>query len=113
MYGFFFCVIFEGFSWGGLFVYNWVVDYLDKVVCIYVDVLVCDVFSWLGCLFGNVGLWKGMLDEWGLIEVWMNIFFGNLIDWLKFLVDVCILVICVCGDSDRVVLFFENLVVVC
>lgn len=112
MYGLSPRVTLEGFSRGGLFAYNWAADHPDKVACIYVDAPVCDVFSWPGRSSGNAGLWKGMLDEWGLTEARMNTFPGNPIDRLKPLVDARIPVICVCGDSDRVVPFSENSAVV-
>ena len=112
MYGLSPRVTLEGFSRGGLFAYNWAADHPDKVACIYVDASVCDVFSWPGRSSGNAGLWKGMLDEWGLTEARMNTFPGNPIDRLKPLADARIPVICVCGDSDRVVPFSENSAVV-
>lgn len=112
MYGLSPRVTLEGFSRGGLFAYNWAADHPDKVACIYVDAPVCDVFSWPGRSSGNAGLWKGMLDEWGLTEARMNTFPGNPIDRLKPLADARIPVICVCGDSDRVVPFSENSAVV-
>lgn len=41
-------VTLEGFSRGGLFVFNWAAQNTEKVACIYVDAPVCDVFSWPG-----------------------------------------------------------------
>lgn len=112
MYGLSPKVTLEGFSRGGLFAYNWAADHPDKVACIYVDAPVCNVFSWPGRSPENAGLWKGLLEEWGLADDQMNSFSGNPIDRLKPLTDAGIPVICVCGDSDKVVPFSENSAIV-
>ena len=112
MYGLSPKVTLEGFSRGGLFAYNWAADHPDKVACIYVDSPVCNVFSWPGRSPENAGLWKGLLEEWGLTDDQMNSFSGNPIDRLKPLADARIPVICVCGDSDKVVPFSENSAIV-
>ena len=112
MYGLSPKVTLEGFSRGGLFAYNWAADHPDKVACIYVDAPVCNVFSWPGRSPENAGLWKGLLEEWGLTDDQMNSFSGNPIDRLKPLADAGIPVICVCGDSDKVVPFSENTAIV-
>ncbi|MCS2420376.1 GDSL-type esterase/lipase family protein [Bacteroides fragilis] len=112
MYGLSPKVTLEGFSRGGLFAYNWATDHPDKVACIYVDAPVCNVFSWPGRSPENAGLWKGLLEEWGLADDQMNSFSGNPIDRLKPLADAGIPVICVCGDSDKVVPFSENSAIV-
>lgn len=112
MYGLSPKVTLEGFSRGGLFAYNWAADHPDKVACIYVDAPVCNVFSWPGRSPENAGLWKGLLEEWGLADDQMNSFSGNPIDRLKPLMDAGIPVICVCGDSDKVVPFSENSAIV-
>ncbi|WP_431423069.1 alpha/beta fold hydrolase [Bacteroides hominis] len=112
MYGLSPKVTLEGFSRGGLFAYNWAADHPDKVACIYVDAPVCNVFSWPGRSPENAGLWKGLLEEWGLTDDQMNSFSGNPIDRLKPLEDARIPVICVCGDSDKVVPFSENSAIV-
>ena len=112
MYGLSPKVTLEGFSRGGLFAYNWAADHPDKVACIYVDAPVCNVFSWPGRSPENAGLWKGLLEEWGLTDDQMNSFSGNPIDRLKPLADARIPVICVCGDSDKVVPFSENSAIV-
>lgn len=112
MYGLSPKVTLEGFSRGGLFAYNWAADHPDKVACIYVDAPVCNVFSWPGRSPENAGLWKGLLEKWGLTDDQMNSFSGNPIDRLKPLADAGIPVICVCGDSDKVVPFSENSAIV-
>lgn len=54
-------VTLEGFSRGGLFVFNWAAQNTEKVACIYVDAPVCDVFSWPGRK--NTALWNDLLKE--------------------------------------------------
>ena len=38
--------VLEGFSRGGLIVYNWASQNTEKVACIYADAPVCDFKSW-------------------------------------------------------------------
>ena len=57
-------VTLEGFSRGGLFVFNWAAQNTEKVACIYVDAPVCDVFSWPGRK--NAALWNDLLKEWNI-----------------------------------------------
>jgi hypothetical protein len=40
--------VLEGFSRGGLYVYNWGSENTGKVACIYADAPVCDLKSWPG-----------------------------------------------------------------
>ena len=40
--------VLEGFSRGGLIVYNWASENVEKVACIYADAPVCDINSWPG-----------------------------------------------------------------
>lgn len=103
-------VTLEGFSRGGLWVFNWAAKNTDKVACIYVDAPVCNVFSWPGRK--NQALWNGLLKEWNLTDEQMNEFRGNPLDQLTPLVKAGIPVIGVCGDSDKVVPYSENMEVV-
>ena len=100
----------EGFSRGGLFAFNWAAKNTDKVACIYVDAPVCNVFSWPGRK--DQALWNGLLKEWNLTDAEMDTFAGNPVDHLEPLVKAGIPVIAVCGDSDRVVPYPENMEVV-
>ncbi len=103
-------VTLEGFSRGGLYALNWAAANPDKVACIYLDAPVCDVFSWPGRK--NAGLWSGLLQEWQLTDEEMNNFKGNPIDNLEPIAKAGIPIISVCGDSDTVVPFKENMDVV-
>lgn len=103
-------VTLEGFSRGGLFVFNWAARNTDKVACIYVDAPVCDVFSWPGRK--DTALWNDLLKEWGLTDVGMEHFKGNPIDNLAPIAEADIPIISVCGDSDRTVPYKENMDVV-
>ena len=103
-------VTLEGFSRGGLFVFNWAAQNTDKVACIYVDAPVCDVFSWPGRK--NTALWNDLLKEWDLVDAAMEHFKGNPIDNLAPIAAAGIPIISVCGDSDRIVPYKENMDVV-
>lgn len=100
----------EGFSRGGLFALNWAAKNPEKVACLYLDAPVCDVFSWPGRK--EKGLWSDVLKEWELTDEQMSSFEGNPIDQLDALVQAGIPIISVCGDSDQVVPFKENMDVV-
>ncbi|KAG1649370.1 Ribosomal large subunit pseudouridine synthase C [Nymphon striatum] len=62
-------VVLEGFSRGGLIVYNWAAKNPEKVACIYADAPVCDIKSWPGGLYSGVGSptdWSACLKAYGL-----------------------------------------------
>lgn len=103
-------VTLEGFSRGGLFVFNWAARNADKVACIYVDAPVCDVFSWPGRK--NEALWNELLEEWDLTDDDMDRFSGNPIDNLAPIAAAGIPIISVCGDSDKVVPYQNNMDIV-
>lgn len=100
-------VTLEGFSRGGLFAFNWAIRNADKVACIYVDAPVCDVYSWPGR--GRKDLWGDLLKEWNLTEEDMKSFNGNPINNLAPLAKAGIPIITVCGDSDKVVPYTDNM----
>lgn len=103
-------VTLEGFSRGGLFVFNWAAQNTDKVACIYVDAPVCDIFSWPGRK--NATLWNDLLKEWNLTDAEMAHFKGNPINNLAPIAAAGIPIISVCGDSDQTVPYKENMDVV-
>lgn len=109
-YGFSPKVTVEGFSRGGLFAINWAAKNPEKVACLYLDAPVCDVFSWPGRKDRN--LWNDLLKEWNLTDGQMDSFPGNPIDQLDVLAEAGIPIISVCGDSDQVVPFKENMDVI-
>lgn len=78
-------VTLEGFSRGGLFVFNWAAHNADKVACIYADAPVCNVSKEMKSLTGNV------------------------VDLLEPLAKAGIPIISVCGDSDQTVPYNENM----
>lgn len=103
-------VTLEGFSRGGLFVFNWADKNSDKVACIYVDAPVCNVFSWPGRK--DKELWTELLSEWQLTDSEMDHFEGNPIDNLDNIAESNVPVIAVCGDSDDTVPYEENMGIV-
>jgi lysophospholipase L1-like esterase len=50
----------EGFSRGGVYVYNWAAENAGKVACVYADAPVLDLLSWPG----GKGLGKGSAGDW-------------------------------------------------
>lgn len=103
-------VTLEGFSRGGFYALNWAIQNPDKVACIYLDAPVCDLFSWPGRK--QADLWRDMLKEWNLTDEEMASFKGNPADNLAPLAEAGVPIISVCGDSDRVVPFRDNMDVV-
>lgn len=110
MYGLSPKVTLEGFSRGGMFALNWATKNTEKVACIYLDAPVCNIFSWPGR--SNKSLWSQFLKEWNLTEVDMNHFKGNSIDQLVPIAKAKIPIFSVCGGSDKVVPFDENMKIV-
>ena len=100
-------VTLEGFSRGGMFALNWAAKNTEKVACIYLDAPVCNAFSWPGR--SRDGLWKEFLKEWKLTDADMNHFKGNPIDQLAPIAAAKIPIFSVCGGSDKVVPFDENM----
>lgn len=103
--------ILEGFSRGGLPVYNWAKRNPDKVAAIYADNPVCDIRSWpLGLMSGPGSATDAekCLKVYGLTMQNAMAFADNPIDGLESLVKEKIPIIHVCGDADEVVPFPEN-----
>ena len=103
-------VTLEGFSRGGLYALNWAIANPEKVACIYLDAPVCDVFSWPGRK--QAKLWQDLLQNWEMTDAEMDTFSYNPIDNLKPLAAAGIPILAVCGDSDQVVPYQENMEVV-
>lgn len=100
-------VTLEGFSRGGMCAVNWASKYPESVACIYIDAPVCDVFSWPSKQSNE--LWKGLLAEWNLTDAEMEHFTGNPIDNLPPIAEANIPIFAVCGDSDKVVPYEQNM----
>ncbi len=101
----------EGFSRGGLIVFNWAAANPEKVACIYADAPVCDIKSWPGGFgegSGNSDMWPLCLEAYGLDEDTVKEFTGNPIDNLEPLAKAGIPLLHVCGDADRGVPLSEN-----
>ena len=106
--------VLEGFSRGGLLVYNWAVENPEKVMCIYGDAPVCAIQSWPGGIGKSVRSpeeWKICLKAYGLTEEQAINYKNNPIDKLKILADANVSLLHVCGDSDTAVLMEENTLV--
>jgi lysophospholipase L1-like esterase len=102
----------EGFSRGGIYVYNWAAQNANKVACVYVDAPVLDVKSWPG----GKGSSKGSAAEWATFKKDYGYttdeaaltFKGNPIDKVSQIVQGGYPMLHVVGDSDDVVPVNEN-----
>ncbi|MGX1930890.1 GDSL-type esterase/lipase family protein [Flagellimonas sp. 2504JD4-2] len=102
----------EGMSRGGLIVYNWAAENLDKVACIYADAPVLDARSWPGG-FGNgqgsASDWELAKERYGLTsDTQPDDFMGWPIHKAKLFADSRIPLLHVCGNADKVVPVEEN-----
>jgi pimeloyl-ACP methyl ester carboxylesterase len=103
--------VLEGFSRGGLFVYNWGAENVEKVACIYADAPVCDIKSWPGGKgkgIGSASDWKEYLAAYNLTEETINDFRGMPVYNARKLAEAGIPVLHVCGATDDVVPIDEN-----
>lgn len=104
-------VVLEGFSRGGLIVYNWAAENTDKVACIYADAPVCDIKSWPGGLYkgkGSTKDWEKCLKVHGLNEESFMSYEGIPIFTCIKVAQAKIPVMHVCGAADEVVPYEEN-----
>jgi lysophospholipase L1-like esterase/pimeloyl-ACP methyl ester carboxylesterase len=103
--------VLEGFSRGGLYIYNWGSQNVEKVACIYADAPVCDIRSWPG----GKGKGKGSPPDWQLHLKRYNItgetendFKGMPVYNARKLAESRIPVLHVCGAVDDIVPVEEN-----
>ncbi|WP_420601186.1 GDSL-type esterase/lipase family protein [Flagellimonas sp.] len=102
----------EGMSRGGLIVYNWAAENLDKVACIYADAPVLDAQSWPG----GFGEGKGSPTDWeqskmryGLASDTLPVDFnGWPIHKTELFAASGVPMLHVCGEADEVVPVDEN-----
>ncbi|WP_190811497.1 GDSL-type esterase/lipase family protein [Flagellimonas sp. S3867] len=102
----------EGMSRGGLIVYNWTAENLDKVACIYADAPVLDAQSWPG----GFGKGKGSPNDWEQVKIKYGLtsdtlpadFKGWPIHKSELFATSGIPLLHVCGDADEVVPVAEN-----
>ncbi len=104
-------VVLEGFSRGGLIVYNWASKNTDKVACIYADAPVCDIKSWPGGLYAG----EGSAADWALCLKAYNLDEKNVLKYQKIPLNTSIEVakekipvLHVYGDADNIVPPKEN-----
>ena len=101
----------EGFSRGGLAVFNWACQNVGKVSCIYADNPVCDFKSWPGGLGkgpGSAPDWGKCLKAYELTEEQAEIYPKNPVDTVGILAQNNIPIMIVYGDADEVVPVDEN-----
>ncbi|MBR5174851.1 MAG: prolyl oligopeptidase family serine peptidase [Bacteroidales bacterium] len=101
-------VVVEGLSRGGYMAFAWADAYPETVSALYVDAPVCDITSWPGRK--QPELWNGFLREWGVKDEDVDSGFqGNAINHLPRIAKAGIPIISVCGGSDDVVPYHENM----
>jgi lysophospholipase L1-like esterase len=102
----------EGFSRGGIYVYNWAAQNADKVACVYVDAPVLDVKSWpggKGSGKGSPAEWDKFKKDYGYTSDSAAVTFkGNPIDKVAEIVQGGYPMLHVVGDADDVVPVNEN-----
>lgn len=107
LYGFSPKVTLEGLSRGGYYALRWAGANPRKVASLYLDNPVCDIFSWPGK--ERVKEWNEFISLWGIQEPSPEAFNGNPISNLQTLAENRVPVLAVCGDSDKVVPFADNM----
>ncbi|MEI6137746.1 MAG: SGNH/GDSL hydrolase family protein [Mariniphaga sp.] len=103
--------VLEGFSRGGLYIYNWGSENVSKVACIYADAPVCDMRSWPGGKGKGPGSptdWKLHLSAYQQTEESMKDFKGMPIYNAVKLAEAGVPALHVCGAVDEVVPIEEN-----
>lgn len=102
----------EGFSRGGIYVYNWAAQNPGKVACVYVDAPVLDVKSWpggKGSGKGSAADWDKFKKDYGYTSDSAALTFtGNPIDKAAQIVKGGYPMLHVVGDADDVVPVNEN-----
>jgi lysophospholipase L1-like esterase/pimeloyl-ACP methyl ester carboxylesterase len=104
-------VVLEGFSRGGLYIYNWGSENVEKVACIYADAPVCDINSWPGGKGkgkGSPSDWQLHLKVYNLTEETVSDFRGMPVYNARMLAEAGVPVLHVCGAADEVVPIDEN-----
>jgi pimeloyl-ACP methyl ester carboxylesterase/lysophospholipase L1-like esterase len=103
--------VLEGFSRGGLYVYNWGSANPEKVACIYADAPVCDLRSWPGRKKEGKETnpeWAEHLKAYNITEETVDEFKGMPIYNCVRLAEARVPVLHVCGAVDEVVPIQEN-----
>jgi alpha-beta hydrolase superfamily lysophospholipase len=102
----------EGFSRGGVYVYNWAAQNPGKVACVYVDAPVLDLKSWPGGKGSSKGSgkeWETFKKDYGYTSDSVAVTFkGNPIDKVEQIVKGGYPMLHVVGDADDVVPVAEN-----
>jgi arylsulfatase A-like enzyme/pimeloyl-ACP methyl ester carboxylesterase len=101
----------EGVSRGGLFVYQYLLRYPDRVACLYADTPVCDFKSWPGGKGeskGSSGDWTKCLEAYKMDEATALAFQGNPVDQAEAIARSGVPLLHIISMNDRVVPVEEN-----
>ncbi len=107
--------VLEGYSRGGLPIYNWGARNTEKVFCIYADNPVCDFKSWPGGFGDGPGSpenWEKCLKAYGMTEEEAKAYKLNPIDNLAPIAKAGIPLLHVYGDADETVPYYENTLII-
>ncbi len=101
-----------GLSRGGLFAFNWAVEFPERVACVYADNPVLDFKSWPGGKGSGPGSqkdWDKLLAIYGFeTEDEALTYPNNPLDQVRVLLEENIPCLFVAGDADEIVPFPEN-----
>ena len=100
-------VALEGFSRGGLIIYNWAKANPDRVACIYADAPVCDIKSWPRD-HSSPATWAKCKAVYGITDAEAETFTGNPVDGLESLAKARVPLLHIVGDADKVVPVQDN-----
>jgi pimeloyl-ACP methyl ester carboxylesterase len=99
--------VLEGYSRGGLIIYNWAARNPEKITCVYGDAPVCDFKSWPAKK--SAVNWEKLKKVYGFENDAKALKYkGNPIDNLKPLAEAEVPIIHVAGDKDESVPIEEN-----
>ncbi len=105
-----------GMSRGGLCSLRWATENSDRVSCLYIDAPVCDFQSWPGGKDKNGGkrsadIWQQLLKLYNLTEEEALASKVNPVNAVSVLAEKQVPILSVCGDSDGVVPYKENTII--
>ena len=101
----------EGVSRGGLFVYQYLLRFPDRVACLYADTPVCDFKSWpggKGTSKGSAGDWKKCQTAYKMSEAMAMSYEGNPVDQTEAIARSGVPLLHIISMNDRVVPVQEN-----
>lgn len=103
--------VMEGMSRGGMYVYNWLLKYPERVAAVYADAPVLDPTSWpggKGTGKGSASDWQLFKDMYGLTEAEALAYTSSPLERAEEVAETGIPLMHVVGDADDIVPVAEN-----